>query len=90
MKIAKTSKPALEAKVGTADLDQLMRANIKACYRLCGKGACIYNPGWFVSPNRIESKVANSRGWDYLIVSIRKKGLITHWKVRRQPAGVSC
>lgn len=83
MKIAKTSKPALEAKAGTADLDQLMRANIKACYRLCGKGTCIYNPGWFVSPNRIESKVANGRGRNYIVVSIRKEGLITHRKVRR-------
>lgn len=82
MKIIESSTSAQKAKEGTADLDRLMRANIKACYRLCGKGARIYNPGWFVSPNRIESKVANSRGWDYIVVSIRKEELITHRKVR--------
>lgn len=83
MKITEKSTSPLKVKAGAADIDQLMRENIKACYRLCGKGACIYNLGWFVSPNRIESKVANSRGWNYIVVSIRKGGLITHWKARR-------
>ena len=82
MKIAETSMPALKAKAGTADLDQLMRSNIKACFRLCGKGALITNPGWFVSPDRIESKVTNSQGRNYIVASIRKKGLITHRKIR--------
>lgn len=83
MKIAETSMFALKTKAGASNLDQLMRANIKACYRLCGRGTCINNAGWFVAPNRIESKVANGRGRDYIVVSIRKEGLITHRKVRR-------
>lgn len=64
MKIKKTvkSKPMTRQEA-------FLVAHRAAIDEMCGKGVVVCNFGWFQSPDRIESKVTDRHGFDWIITS---------------------